>query len=509
MDETVATITHYGFLSVLPTLVAIVLALTTKRVIASLLAGILIAAFIIDANTTGFVHALVYAIPNLFSTISGHASTETLKGFGMVKNSSRGELLISITILCAFMSLLNRSGGALHFAENVSKKIKKEQGALLIAMLIGLSIFTSAYFSILVTAAVMIPVFDRMKISREKLAFYADAMSAPTKALFPFSGWIPFMAVLIEENIPSVGAGNGLRGFVDTVPYNFYCIGIIVFVFLLSMKWIPDFGPMKRAEKRVKVDGIITEPGSKPMMGATDESDLEKEAGNGTFLDFFMPVFASVLVLFVLSIWDSYIINWFGVPKIGINSMQIMNVAFAVAIIVAFLMYMPRKVMKPGEFLDALVKGATSSVTGSIIIILAITLGDTMKAPVPEGLGTANFLVEILKPLIVSFLIPAITFIMCAMMSFAMGTSWGTWAIMMPVSMPLALSAGVDPYLTAAAVLGGGAFGDHCGPISDTTVLSSIASKLDHSQHLSTQIPYAVTVAGFCVVMYALFGLIV
>lgn len=502
------TILHYGWMSIFPIAVTIVLSLTTKRVIESLLAGIALITVVLDSQANSFVHSILYLIPNTFSAIAGHAAVAPLKGVGLAKDPGRGLLLMSIILLGSFVSILDKSGGAYDFAERITKKIKTETGALLTAMVIGLSVFTSAYFSILILGTMMRPIFDQMKISREKLAFYCDGMSAPTKAFLPFSGWIAFMVVLIEQNIPEAKALGGVQAFMKTMPFNFYCIGTMLFILLLSLGLLPDFGPMKKAELRVKKQDLIHLPGSKPMIDPKIEESSRQEMRKGSMWDMFIPLLVSVLALFILGMWDSFLAGWFpALPKIGIKSLEVMNVAFTLGILTALIKYVSKKLMTFSEYMDLAIEGGKSALIGAFIIVLAITLGDLMQAQAPEGLGTAAFLVETLTPLIVASWIPAITFLVSAIMSFATGTSWGTWAIMMPVSVPLAISFGMNPFLVVAAVLSGGTFGDHCGPISDTTVLSSIASNTDHIQHVKTQIPYALTVASFAFVGYVLLGM--
>ncbi|MBI2346942.1 MAG: hypothetical protein HYV03_08760, partial [Deltaproteobacteria bacterium] len=178
----------------------------------------------------------------------------------------------------------------------------------------------------------------------------------------------------------------------------------------------------------------------------------------------------------------------------------------AAGILVAFGQYTWKKLMRPKEFLDHVVEGGRSVIIRALIIIMAVTLGDVMKALPPEGLGTAQYIVDVTRPFIIPALVPAIVFVIRALVSFATGSSWGTWALMMPIAMPIALAAGVNPYLTAAAVLSGGAFGDQCGPISDTSVLSAIGANTDLIEHVRTQLPYALTAAFFALAAFLMAG---
>jgi Na+/H+ antiporter NhaC len=489
-------LTSLGFLSVIPPLVTIVLALWTKRVVESLVAGIFACAWVVDYTTNGALHATLYSLPNTFVTLAGHPATDTLKGVGIVKDASRGQLIIFIVLLGSFMTVLDYGGGALDFAKRATKFIQTKTQALLVSMLIGFSIFTSAYFCIMVNGTVMRPIFDRLKISREKLAFYCDAMSAPTKAWLPISGWIAYMVTLLKENVPGVTEDNGLSSFIQTMPYNFYCWLMPIFSLLLAMNWIKDFGPMKAAEYRVSVTGLLHKPESTPMVSESKEALDASKRKNGHMMDMFIPMAVSVITLLVVGMWNPINQNFkLGLPKIAVDTSTTLNVGFMLGIIVAFFQYTRKKLMTPKEFLDHVVEGGKSAIIGAMIIIMAVTLGDMMKAGPSEGLGTANYLIELSKPFIIASLLPAMIFVIGSVISFATGSSWGTWALMMPIAMPIALAAGVNPFLTAAAVLSGGAFGDHCGPISDTNVMASLASNTDHLEHVRTQIPYAVAVA--------------
>lgn len=504
------TITSLGFLSILPPLITIVLALWTKRVIESLLAGLAFAAWAMDDMAHGFWHSLLYFIPNTFSVIAGHPATETLKGIGIVKDAGRGQLLIFIVLLGSFMTVLDHGGGAIDFAKRATKYIRNKASALCTSWLIGLSIFTSAYFSILVNGTIMRPIFDRFKMSREKLAFYCHAMSVPTKAFLPISGWIAYMVTLIEENVPGVEKGAGLGAFVHTMPYNFYCWMMPLFVLFLAFGWIREFGPMRRAELRVSRDGLLHKPGSEPMVSEEHEQKIAAMKKQGHMGDMLIPVAASVLLLLVLGMWN-YMNDHMGLglPKLTLDTPTILNVGFGGGILIAFFQYTSKNLMKPGEFLDHVVKGGQSVIVGAFIIIMAVTLGDVLKAAPPEGLGTAAYIVEVTRPYIIPSMVPVMVFIIGALISFATGTSWGTWALMMPIAMPIAVAAGVNPYLTAAAVLSGGAFGDQCGPISDTSVLSALAANTNLIEHIRTQLPYALvaaTVAASAFVMAGMMG---
>ncbi len=483
-----------GWISVIPPILTILLALWSKRVIESLFVGIVVCAFMIDAHTHGIVHSLIYGIPQTFDQIAGHPEGNGLEGVGLLKDASRPQLLIFIILLGAFMNLLDISGGAMDFARRATKYISTKTSAILVSCVIGFSIFTSAYFCILVNGTIMRPIFDRLKISREKLSFLADAMSAPTKAWLPISGWIAYMLGLIKNNVPGMTSDNVMTTFISTMPYNFYCWLMPIFCILLAFKVIPDFGPMRTAERRVE-GGILHKPGSIPMIDEEKETEKASLKKDGRVWDMFIPLLVSVASMLVFGMWNKLNDQFgLGLPKLDMSTDTVLDICFFLGIVMAFIMFTGRKLMTVKEFMDHTMKGAEGSIFTTMIIVLALTLGDLIKAVPPEGLGTAQYVVSVTKPFIIPALLPAMIFLISAIISFATGTSWGTWALMMPIGIPLAISAGVSPIITTAAVLSGGAFGDHCGPISDTCVLASVAVNVDHLEHVRTQIPYAVAV---------------
>ncbi|MBN2897351.1 MAG: hypothetical protein JXO44_01145, partial [Clostridia bacterium] len=245
-------ILHYGILSLIPAFIALGLAITSKRVVESLLVGILSATMIIDAHTNGFMHSVLYSITNTFSAVAGHgANSEAgLRGMGLVKDAGRAEVVIVVLLLGAFITILDKSGGAMAFGKWLSTKVKTKKGAMNATAIMGCSLFTSAYFSSLATGTVFKPIYDRQNISREKLAFILDSTSAPINVLIPISGWVAYMGALMVDNIPTVE--DPVVGLVKTIPYNFYCIVILVIVFMVANDKIKDFGPMKKAEKTSK-----------------------------------------------------------------------------------------------------------------------------------------------------------------------------------------------------------------------------------------------------------------
>jgi tetracycline resistance efflux pump len=496
---------HFGLLSLLPSVLALALAIWSKRVIPSLLVGILAGTIIIDAKANGILHSILFSIVNLFGAIAGHPADEELglRGMGLMSSPGRAEIIIVILLLGAFIAILNRSGGAFAFGKWLSAKVKSKSGAQLSTVAMGSSLFTSAYFSSLATGTVFKPIYDRMKISREKLAFFLDSTSAPINVLVPISGWVAFMGALMVDNIP--GVDDPILGLVKTIPYNFYNLVILAFVLLLASGKIKDFGPMKKAEERARNENDFAE-----MEAAKAEASAAAEmpVKDGKVSDMVLPLSVSVGLLVVLGLWNYTIAPLFEMTTLPLGGNQMLIISFTAGLIVAFIKYTASRLMSPKEFLDEMMEGSKSVILGAVIITLAVTLGDIMRAAAPEGTGAAMYIAEVAGDVIPSAIIPVSVFLLSAFVSFSMGTSWGTWAIMMPIAVSLTLATGGDPILAAAAVLSGGTFGDHTSPISDTSVMSSVGAECEHMDHINTQLPYALTAAGVSSVIFLIAGFI-
>lgn len=491
------TFTHMGIWSLLPAVLALMLAIWSKRVIESLLLGILCGVIMIDYHANGIFHSLLYSIPNLFSAIVGHDANPELglRGMGVVNGTGRAEVFLVILILGSFITILEKSGGAYAFGEKLTKRIKSKQGAQVSATVMGTVLVTSAYFSALATGTVFKSIFDKMRISRAKLAFLLDSTSAPTHCLIPISGWVAYMSMLMVDNIPE--CQDGVLGLVKTIPFNFYCILMLGFVYFIALGWIKDFGPMKREEEKVLENPIEPEKG------------IVRDGRSSKPSDMTWPLGVSVIVLLVLGFWNySPLTQTYGFEKIPLNGNQMLILSFSLGIIVAFVKFVASKLCKATEFLDWAIEGTKAAIIGGMIIILAVTIGDILRAASPEGVGAAQFLDAVARNVIPMSIIPCAIFLLASFMGFATGTSWGVWAIMMPMGIPLAMAAGCNPYLVAAAVLSGGTYGDHCSPISDTTIMSSIGAGCDHITHVNTQLPYATIVGGISAVFFLVAGFI-
>ncbi len=489
-----------GYLSLLPPCAAVFLAITTRRVVLSLLGGLAAASVLIAMQMQSFSSALLMIIPNTFSLIAGHSADEALglRGMGVLRNADRVLVVIVVLLLGAFTSVLESSGGAAAFGRVIATRIRGKRDAQLAAAVMGCSLFTSAYFSALATGAVFRPIFDRLKISRAKLAFIVDATAAPINTLVPVSGWIAYMIVLMHDNFPD--NPDGFPILLQTIPFNLYAWAILLFVFLNAAGWLPDFGPMRRAEN--------LENGTSENHQAKELSE-EVSDQNASAWNMILPLGVSLVILIVLGLWNytlaSPAFGW-GWQKIPLGGNQILILAFTLGIFVSAMMVLLPRRLTLAQFMDSLVDGCRKTIMGAVIIILAITIGDLCRANAPEGLGTANFLGQLLGGRVPVVLLPAICFLLAAVTSFSTGTSWGTWGILMPLAIPLGTIGDANLFLIAGSIISGGCFGDHCSPISDTTVMSSLGADVKHTDHVNTQLPYALSTGAVCLVLFVLLG---
>ncbi|MGI8313898.1 Na+/H+ antiporter NhaC family protein [Halobacillus mangrovi] len=499
---------HFGILSLLPSVLALILAIWSKRVVPSLLLGILVGTIMIDIQNNGAIHAFLFSIVNLFGAIAGHPADADagISGMGLVKGPGRAELVLIVLLLGAFIGVLNKSGGAYAFGQWLADKVRGKKGAQLSTAAMGSSLFTSAYFSSLATGTVFRPIYDRMNISRAKLAFLLDSTASPINVLVPISGWVAFMGALMVDNIQSVN--DPIVGIAKTIPYNFYNIIILIMVFLVAAGKIKDFGPMKQSEQKAKeTNRALQEAAARKE---APEKEPEKESTlRGTASDMVVPLGISVALLVVLGLWNYTFIYFADIPEIPLDGNKMLIVSFSVGIVIAFIKYISKGLMSAKEFSNELYDGSKSVILGAVIIILAVTLGDVMRATAPEGVGAAAYISEVASGVIPSSIIPVAVFLISGFVAFSMGTSFGTWAIMMPIGVSLMVATGGDPILAAAAVLSGGAFGDHTSPISDTSVMSSIGADVEHMEHINTQLPYALTAAGIASVFFLVAGFII
>ena len=460
-----------GWLSILPPLIAITLALISKEVYSSLFLGVLSGMCVYCFSTGGDI---LQAVTYVFDMIA-------------IKIGENGYMIIFLVLLGSLVVVVTRSGGSGAYGQWAGKRIKKAVSAKLATALLGLLIFVDDGFNCLTVGTVMRPITDKCKISREKLAYLLDATAAPVCIIAPISSW----AVAVASEVEDAG---GLNAFVKTIPYNLYAVLTIVMVFFLSITDF-DFGPMKKEEQDSRKEEAQT---------AVTDRTVKK----GAVPDLILPIL-TLIVTAILGM--AYVGGYFdGRPfteAIGENPTAGLTLGTFAALAVAMVLYIPRKLMSLREFMAGVIDGIKTMIPALTILVLAWALGGVCR----EMIGTGIFVSNFVSAAELSFrFLPAIVFIVAAFLSFSMGTAWGTFGILLPiVSMLCAGSDGASVLIPSlGATLAGSVYGDHCSPLSDTTILASTGAQCDHLRHVETQLPYATLVAAVCAVGYVVAGFV-
>ncbi|MBP3912460.1 Na+/H+ antiporter NhaC family protein [Zhenhengia yiwuensis] len=477
-----------GVLSILPPIIAIALALMTKEVISSLIVGILSGTLIYAFNTGG---GIVKAVDVTFTLMAE-------------KLGANASIILFLGFLGALVAVITMAGGSKAYGDWAGNKIKSKRGAQFGTALLGGLIFIDDYFNCLTIGTVMRPVADKHQISRAKLAYIIDATAAPICIIAPISSWaasvISQMSGLDVNGVPL----NGMETFMATIPYNLYAILTLIMVIVLCVTNI-EFGPMAKFEKAAR-EGK-EHKGMAASEGEDDELSRVKISSKGKVYDLIIPILALIIfaVLSMLYVGGYFeggmtIAEGFGNTDAG----SALALAGFGALIVAFLLFVPRKVITFKEFMDGIGIGVKSMVGAFIILTLAWTISGVCRELLNTGEFVGGLVAASNMP---PAIIPAIVFLVAGGLAFAMGTSWGTFGILIPIV--TMICAAVAPELitaTLAATLAGAVFGDHCSPISDTTILSSTGAGCNHIDHVSSQIPYTLVVAGCCFIGYLIAG---
>ncbi len=483
---------EYGFLSILPPLAAIVLAIATRQVIVSMFVAIWLGASILNSNIiTGF-----------FRTVDTHLIYD-----GIAKDEGWYAGIIVFTLIIAgTLALVTKAGGAQAIAEAVAQRAKNARGGMLGSFLMGLIVFFDDYSSCIIAGNTARPISDKLKISREKLSYIIDSTAAPIATIALVSTWIGFELGVIADGYAAIGVENApvYAIFLQSLPYRFYSIFALALVLTLAIS-MKDYGPMYHAEVRARTTGKLLRDGAIPL-AAEDTAGLAPEAATPKrWFNFVIPVLVIMVVMFAGLYIDGggleggmSVIDAFS----NADSLNAMLWSSFLGCVTALGLILAQRLVTLQVAIDTIVAGAKTVLPACIILVLAWSLSS-----VTGELGAAEYLVGLIKGSgLAAPLLPLVIFLISCLMAFAMGTSWGTMGIVTPLAIPIALALGGETFLipTLGAVLTGAIFGDHCSPISDTTILSSTGAGADHIDHVRTQIPYALTGA----VAAAVFGFI-
>ena len=466
------------FWALVPPVVAIALALITKEVYSSLFIGILVGGLFFS----GF-------------SFEGTVTHVFQEGFlSVLSDSYNVGILIFLVILGIIVSLMNKAGGSAAFGRWASEKIKSRAGAQLATIALGVLIFIDDYFNCLTVGSVMRPVTDKHNISRAKLAYLIDATAAPVCIIAPISSWAAAVTGFVEGE-------DGLALFISAIPYNFYALFTILMMITLALTGI-DYGPMSKHERNAARKGdLFTTPG-RPYANVTGIDNV----GRGSVVDLVLPILVLIVCCVIGMIYTGGFFDGADFVTAFSNSDASQGLAMGsfFGLVFTILLYLVRRVMKFNECMSCIPERFKAMVPA----ILILTFAWTLKA-MTDSLGAAEYVASVMSMCAGSLmnLLPAFIFLVGCGLAFATGTSWGTFGILIPIV--VAVFANTNHTLmtiSISACMAGAVCGDHCSPISDTTIMASAGAQCDHVNHVSTQLPYAVTVAAISFVTYIVAG---
>ena len=498
----------FGIWTLIPPLVAISLAFITKNVIVSLVIGIMSGGFILNISGNNPFMALFYSFLDLIQ-----------RAVNSLADPWNAGIILQVLAIGGVINLVGKMGGAKAIAEALSKRAKSAKSAQIITWVAGLLVFFDDYANSLIIGPMMRPVTDKMKISRERLAFIIDATAAPVAGIAIISTWIGLEVGLIGSAFDSIGVETNAFGvFLNTIPFRFYNILILGFIVITALL-LKDFGPMRKAEIECRRGGLNLSSNEDVNKELSKHDELEPLPGvKLSVWNAIIPIGALILGALFAFYYSGYTAIMGGEDSAVIQLMQNSPASFdaikeafsnadaSVALfqsaffagLVAIIMGVAKKIFTLSEALDIWVDGMKTLIITGVILICAWSLSSVIKE-----LGTAKYLIQLLSGSLPPFILPSLIFVLGAIISFATGTSYGTMGILMPLAIPLAYSINPDmSYVIVAtsAVLTGAIFGDHCSPISDTTILSSMGAGCNHIDHVRTQMPYAIFVAVITIV---------
>ncbi len=498
---------RFGILTLLPPLVAIALAFITKETVLSLFIGVFVGEFMLCCNDLNIISTAINAFLDLGSQV-----------ISCMADPWNAGIILQCLLIGGVIQLITKMGGAKALADAFAKRADTPRKAQLFTWVLGLCVFFDDYANSLIVGPIMRPVMDKLKVSREKLAFVVDATAAPVAGIAIISTWIGLEISLIAAGFQSVGVTNvtGFGIFLQTIPYRFYNIFILLFI-VISALTLYEFGPMKKAEQAARArkeneEIIVPEaPGFdevKPVEG------IKLSVWNAI-----IPIGTLIIGALIAFYWSGYTTILGGEDQALITLMKTAPLSFdgifqalsqsdasvalfqaaLLASIVAIVMAVGEQILSIEDAISEWIGGMKTIVITGVILLLAWSLGGVIGE-----VGTADYLVGVLSSTLPAWIVPALIFILGALISFATGTAYGTMSILMPLAIPLAWAVSTGDMnftiVCTSGVLTGAIFGDHCSPISDTTILSSMGTSCNHIDHVQTQIYYAIFVA--CVAVF-------
>lgn len=464
-----------GLLSIVPPVLAILVALATRQAVLALLAGVVLGELVLSGGQP--FAALAGSVARVTGAFSGNA-----------------EILLFSTLVGAVLALAGRTGGVHGFVNWVTGRglVRSARGAQALALILGLGIFVESSITCLVSGTAARPLFDRFRLSREKLAYLTDSTSAPVCILIPMNGW----GALVIGVLGTLGVEGAVGTLVASIPFNFYALAALGLAFWFGLSG-RDFGPMARAQRRARETGQVLREGARPLVA---DEVLATEPAAGTprrARNLAIPLLVMLSMIFV-----GLFVTGDGDLLAGSGGVSVLWAVLA-ATACAVALGLAQRAIGLSESVDLVLRGASGMVPVVTVLLLAFAISG-----VARDLGTGVFLAGLAEGALPPWAAPAVFFCAAAAMAFSTGTSWGTFAIMLPLAMPSVAVLGLDAPLVVGAVLSGGIFGDHCSPISDTTIIASMASGSDLVDHVNTQLPYALLGGGAAVAAFLAAGLL-
>ena len=498
---------RFGILTLLPPLIAIALAFITKETVLSLFIGVFVGEFMLSVNDLNIISSAINAFLNLGSQV-----------IACMADPWNAGIILQCLLIGGIIQLVTKMGGAKALADAFAKRADTPRKAQLFTWILGLCVFFDDYANSLIVGPIMRPVMDKLKVSREKLAFVVDATAAPVAGIAIISTWIGLEISLIAAGFKSVGVTNvtGFGIFLQTIPYRFYNIFILIFI-VISALTLYEFGPMKKAEQKArarKENEEIVVPEAPGFDEVKPVEGVKLSVWNAI-----IPIGTLIVGALIAFYWSGYTAILGGEDQALITLMKTAPLSFngifqalsqsdasvalfqaaLLASIVAIVMAVCEHILTIEDAISEWIGGMKTIVITGVILLLAWSLGGVIGE-----VGTADYLVGVLSSTIPAWIVPALIFILGALISFATGTAYGTMSILMPLAIPLAwaVSTGDMSFtiVCTSGVLTGAIFGDHCSPISDTTILSSMGTSCNHIDHVQTQIYYAIFVAIVAIV---------
>ena len=472
--------TYATFAALLAPIIAIVLALITKEVYSSLVIGIIVGGAIYAGGN--FEGTLVHVVQDGF--------------IANVADSYNMGILIFLILLGALVAMMNKAGGSAAFGRWAASHIKSRVGAQLATITLGVLIFIDDYFNCLTVGSVMRPVTDSNKISRAKLSYLIDATAAPVCIIAPISSW----AAAVAGFARGAGAESGISLFIQAIPYNFYALLTIAMMIFLAITGL-NYGPMKKHEENAEKNGDLFTSGTRQA--------IEQMAVNekGKVIDLVLPIIVLIISCVIGMIYSGGFFSGENFIDAFSNSDASVGLALGafVSVIITIIYFLIRRVLKFKEIMECVPEGFKAMVPAIMILACAWTL----KA-MTDSLGAKIFISQLIEGSAGTFqaFLPAIIFLVAVGLSFATGTSWGTFGILIPIVLSVFSADNPLTIVSISACMAGAVCGDHCSPISDTTIMASAGAQCDHINHVSTQLPYALTVAGVSAVSYVIAGFI-